>query len=255
MKGRGIKGEGLVNSLIKVCLSHQLWVIIGKYRLCGGRVVSWFYYVGRLLMRLLLLLLTRWRVRGRDNIPGQGPLLIVANHLNLADPPLLGVSLSRKVIFMAKEELFRSPFSSYFVRSFGAFPVHRGQLDREALRQAKRVLADGLALVMFPEATRSKDAQLQPAFSGSALIALRSGAPILPVGITGTEKIKGVAWILRRPVITVNIGHPFYLPSVNSRLTKVKMAELTNFIMVRIADLLPPEYRGNYGQEIRCHEN
>jgi len=156
---------------------------------------------------------------------------------------------------MAKEELFRSRFSSYCVRSFGAFPVHRGQLDREALRQAKRVLADGLALVMFPEATRSKDAQLQPAFSGSALIALHSGAPILPVGITGTERIKGVSWILHRPVITVNIGHPFYLPPVNSRLTKVEMAELTNFIMERIAEVLPPEYRGNYGQEIRCHEN
>ena len=217
--------------------------------------MPWFYYIGRLLMRLVLLLLTRWRVRGRENVPAEGPLLVVANHLNLADPPLLGVSLSRKVVFMAKEELFRSRLSSYFVRNFGAFPVHRGRLDREALRQAKRVLADGLALVMFPEATRSEDAQLQPAFSGSALIALHSGAPILPVGITGTEKIKGVAWVLRRPVITVNIGHPFYLPPVNSRLTKVEMAELTNFIMGRIADLLPPEYRGNYAREVRCHEN
>ena len=206
-------------------------------------------------MKLLLLLLSRWRVRGRDNIPRQGPLLIVANHLNLADPPLLGVSLTRKVVFMAKEELFRSRFSSFCVRSFGAFPVHRGQLDREALRQAKRVLADGLALVMFPEATRSKDAKLQPAFSGSALIALHSGAPILPVGITGTERIKGVSWILHRPVITVNIGHPFYLPPVDSRLTKVEMAELTNFIMGRIAEILPPEYRGNYAAETGCHEN
>ena len=217
--------------------------------------MSWFYYVGRLLMRVLLLLLTRWRVSGRDNIPSGGPLLIVANHINLADPPLLGVSLSRKVVFMAKEELFRSRFSGYFVRSFGAFPVYRGKVDREALRQAKRVFADGLALVMFPEATRSNNAQLQSAFPGSALIALRSGVPILPVGITGTEKIEGIAWILHRPVVTVNIGHPFYLPSVNSRLTKVEMAGLTNFIMGRIAELLPPEYRGNYAREVRRDEN
>jgi len=185
--------------------------------------VPWFYYVGRVIMRLLLLLLTRWRVRGRENIPAQGALLVIANHLDNVDPPLLGVSLSRKVIFMAKEELFRSRFSSYFVGGFGAFPVHRGQLDRES--------------------------------SGSALIALRSGAPILPVGITGTEKIKGVAWMLRRPVITVNIGHPFHLPPVSSKLTKVELAELTNFIMGRIAELLPPDYRGNYAREIKQHEN
>jgi len=208
--------------------------------------VPWFYYVGRVIMKLLLYLLTRWQVRGRENIPSQGPLLVVANHLNLADPPLVSVSLSRKTIFMAKEELFRSRFSSYFVRGFGAFPVRRGQLDREALRQADQFLAQGLALVMFPEGTRSHNAQLQPAFPGSALIAARSGVPILPVGISGTEKIKGIAWILCRPQITVNIGRPFYPPAVGSKLTKVEMAELTNSIMKCIAELLPPKYRGNY---------
>ena len=215
--------------------------------------MPWFYYVGRLVMRMLLMLLTRWRVRGRDNIPSQGPLLIVANHLNLADPPLLGVSLGRKVIFMAKKELFYSRVIGYFIRGFGSFPVHRGQLDRKALRQAEQLLAQGLALVMFPEGKRSKSAQLEPGFSGSALIAWRSGAPILPVGISGTERIKGVGWLLRRPQIIVNIGRPFYLPSVSSKLTKLKLTEHTDFIMERIAGLLPPEYRGNYGGE--GHEN
>jgi len=208
--------------------------------------MPWFYYVGRVMVWVLLSLLTRWRVRGKENIPSQGPLLIVANHLNLADSPLLGVSLSRKVVFMAKEELFRSSFSGYFIRSFGAFPVHRGQLDREALRQAGQALAQGQALGMFPEGMRSRGGQLRRAFHGSALIALRSGAPILPVGITGTEKIKGAAWLLRRPQITVNIGHPFHLPPVSSKLTKAELAELTNYIMGHIAELLPLEYRGHY---------
>jgi 1-acyl-sn-glycerol-3-phosphate acyltransferase len=199
-------------------------------------------------MRILLYLLTRWQVRGRENIPSQGPLLVVANHLNLADPPLIGVSLGRKAIFIAKEELFRSRLSGYFVRNFGAFPIHRGQLDRKALRQAQGVLDQGMALIMFPEATRSNNAQLQLALPGSALIALRGGAPILPVGITGTERLKGAAWLLRRPRIIVNIGSPFHLPPVSSKLTKVELVELTNFIMGHIAELLPVEYRGNYAK-------
>ncbi len=208
--------------------------------------MPWFYYVSRILVRIFFTLLTRWQVKGKENIPSQGPLLIVANHLNLADPPLLFISLSRKAAFMAKEELFRSRLSSYFMRSFSAFPVHRRQIDRQPLRQARQILTEGLALIMFPEGTRSHNAQLQPAFSGSALIALHSGALILPVGIIGTEKIKGIAWLLQRPQITVNIGRPFCLPPVNSKLTKGKLAELTNDIMEHIAELLPQEYRGNY---------
>ncbi len=212
--------------------------------------MPWFYYVARAIVRVLLKLLTRCQVKGRENIPSQGPLLIIANHLSLADPPLLGVSLGRKVIFMAKKELFRFRLIGYFIGSLGAFSVHRGQLDRQAMRQAYQVLADGLTLVMFPEGTRSRSGRLRPAFPGPALIAMRSGAPILPVGIIGTEKIRGVTWLLRRPRITVNIGSPFYLPPVSSRLTKAELAELTNSIMGHIAELLPPEYRGDYaGQE------
>lgn len=209
--------------------------------------MPWFYYVGRVIARALFTLTTRWEVRGRENIPAEGPLLVVANHLNLTDPPLIGISLGRKMMFMAKEELFRSPLTACFVGGFGAFPVHRGKLDRKAIRQSQQVLTDGLALIMFPEATRSKTARLQRAFPGSALIAMRSGVPILPIGIAGTEGVKGIGWILRRPRITVNIGRPFYLPS-SSRLTKDGLIENTTLIMERIAELLPPKYRGVYGK-------
>jgi len=198
---------------------------------------------------MLLLLLTRWDIRGKENVPREGALLVIANHINLADPPLLGVSLGRKVIFMAKKELFHFRVIAYFIGSFGAFPVHRGQMDRKALRQTYQLLAQGQALVMFPEGMRSRSGRLRPAFPGSALVALRSGTPILPVGIAGTEKIKGVTWILRRPQITVNIGHPFYLPPVSSKLTREELAEHTNSMMRHIAELLPPEYRGHYAGE------
>lgn len=195
-----------------------------------------------------MLLLTRWQVKGKENIPCQGPLLIVANHLSLADPPVLGAAISRKAVFMAKEELFQHRFSNYFVRNCGAFPVRRGGLDRKALKQAEQILAQGMALIIFPEGKRSDDSQLQPAFPGSALIASRSGAPILPVGIIGTEKIRGSTWWLHRPRITVNIGHVFQPPSSNGKLTRIERARLTNSIMEHIAGLLPPEYRGDYGK-------
>ena len=208
--------------------------------------MSWFYYFGRFLIRVTLVLFTSLKVKGKKNLPGQGPLLVVANHLSLADPPLLGACLSRKAIFMAKEELFRSRLSRYFIAGFGAFPVHRGQLDRKALRQSEKVLAEGMVLVMFPESTRSKNAQLQTAFPGSTLIALRSDVPILPVGITGTERVKGLRWLLQRPRLTVNVGHPFRLPPVNGKASKTELVELTDFIMRHIAELLPVEYRGSY---------
>ena len=150
---------------------------------------------------------------------------------------------------MAKEELFHAKFSSYFVRNFGTFPVRRGGLDRKALTQAEQFLAQGLALIMFPEGKRSKDAQLQPAFPGSALIASRIGAPILPIGIAGTENIKkNLVWILRRPKITINIGRPFQLPAGN-KPNRAELTQLTNSIMEHIAELLPPEYGGNYSGE------
>jgi len=176
---------------------------------------------------------------------------VVANHLNLADPPLLGVSLGRTVIFMAKEELFRSRLTAYFLSGFGSFPVHRGKLDRQALRSSQQVLADGLALAMFPEASRSRSARLKAAMPGSALIACHSGVPILPVGIIGTEQLRGVGWLFRRPRVTINIGKPFSLPPVEGKLTREKLVEYTDFIMQRIAELLPPQYRGVYAGKKR----
>ena len=217
--------------------------------------MRWFYYVGGFLIRIAFFLLTKRRVTGQENVPAQGPLLIVANHLNIIDPPLISVSIGRKMIFMAKEELFRSKLSSYFIRSYGAFPVSRERLGKETLREAERWLAKGMGLVMFPEGQRSQNAQLQPAFVGSALIASRTGAPVLPVGITGTENIKGATWWLRRPCITVNIGQPLSLPPVSGKLTKSDLTQFTDSIMEHIADLLPPQYRGNYAGVTSKHED
>lgn len=207
-----------------------------------------FYNICRFVIRSVLLPLLCCRVKGKENVPRQGPLLIVANHIQLVDPILISVILNRKVSFMAKEELFRSKFSNFFMRNLGAFPVHRGRIDKTAFSQATRVLAKGRALAIFPEGSRSQDLKLQPAFLGSALIAWRSGALILPIGVSGTEKIRGIAWIWHRPQVIINIGRPFSLPAVQGRLTKENRAELTHSIMSRIAELLPPEYQGGYAE-------
>jgi 1-acyl-sn-glycerol-3-phosphate acyltransferase len=206
-----------------------------------------FYFAANATMKALLIALTRWRVDGKENVPRSGPLIIVSNHLSLIDPPLLGASIPRRICFMAKQELFESLFARTVVVSYGAFPVRRGQLDRQAVRSALKALQNGWVLGMFPEGKRSPDTQLQPAQAGASLIASRSGVPILPVGISGTEHIQGVRFILRRPRVTVTIGRPFSLPSIEGRSTRNRLAQHSDIIMEHIAELLPQSYRGQDG--------
>ena len=208
----------------------------------------WFYHLAKALVQVVLFLFTRWKVNGRENIPREGAVILVANHLALADPPILGVSINRKLKFMAKRELFRPKIADYIMRGFGAFPVYRGRLNRTALNQANQVLAEGMVLAVFPEGKRSNDNQLQSALPGSMLLAVRNRVPMVPVGITGTEGIKGVGWFLHRPEVTINIGKPFFLPSGDGKLSKAKLAELAHLVMRHIAELLPSEYRGNYAE-------
>ena len=205
------------------------------------------YSVVAITTKVLLLSLCRYQVIGRENVPRNGSLIIVSNHLSLADPPLLGASIPRRIVFMSKEELFSSSVR-VAIRALGAFPVRRGKLDREALRRAMIVLESGQILGIFPEGKRSLDGQMNEAELGAAWIALRSGALINPVGINGTEKVKWTDIVFRRNKIIVAIGQPFSLPKSNDRLTKYQLAHATNLIMGRIAEILPEGYRGVYPQ-------
>jgi len=213
-----------------------------------------FYYTCITIMKVLLLTFGQWQVRYLERVPLRGPLIVVSNHMNLADPPLLCASIPRRVVFMAKEELVYSRRGGHLIRAFGALPVRRGALDREALRQTRALLERGMALGMFPEGTRSRNGQMQRAYPGTALIALRSGVPILPVGITGTEKIRNMRQVLARPRITVTIGEPFHLPPLQGRASAAELVDLTKLIMARIARLLPPSYRGVYSGAVEASE-
>lgn len=198
---------------------------------------------------MLFRLLARLKVRGLENVPGEGPLLVVANHLSLADPPLLGVSLGRRVNFMAKRELFRWPAIRYLLGKLGAFPVYRGRLDLGAMRRVYQLLGDGAALVVFPEGKRSRSGELRSALPGAAQIAVRTKVLILPVAIYGTEALERPLGLLSRPEVTVNIGRPFYLPPVNGRVSRRELGHFTTLIMAGVAALLPPSYRGEYGRD------
>lgn len=207
--------------------------------------MRFFLHIARFAVWLIMCLFSDRSVTGRDNIPENGPVLVVSNHMNLADPPIISISLNRLSWFMAKEELFSNWFTGYFIRSFGAFPVKRGQIDRRAISHAIGLLKKGEVLVMFPEAARSTTGSLQPAYSGSALIAARSKVPILPVGISGTENMKGF-WYIRHPRIDVRFGKPFHLPPPEGKVTRQYLDDMTDLIMNRIAALLPEEYHGHY---------
>jgi len=202
-----------------------------------------FYHAAKQTVRMALRLLTRWKVIGKGNLPQEGSAIIIANHMHTVDPLWLAVSVDRKVIFMAKEDLFRNPILGPVVRGCGSFPVRRGGVDREALKKAYELLSQGMVLGMFPEGRRSLSGRLERARTGAARIALRSGVPIVPAGITGTEQLKGKTWILRRPRLTVTIGQPFYPPSHDGKLTKEHIDELAESMMQHIAELLPPEYK------------
>ncbi|MGO8672226.1 MAG: lysophospholipid acyltransferase family protein [Capsulimonadaceae bacterium] len=154
--------------------------------------------------------LGRLEIRGRENIPKTGPVILASNHRAHVDPPYLSTITNRQILFMAKEELFTtSKRFGTLLYNLGAFPVRRGESDRAALRHAIAILKQGQLLGIFPEGTRSFDETLLPPEKGFALIAKQTGAPIVPVAMEGTQNIlpKGTSKIRRGPV-SITIGPP-----------------------------------------------
>ncbi len=199
--------------------------------------------------RPLLNILFSWKVEGRENIPLTGPLILVANHVHVVDPFFLVFGFPRWIHFMAKEELFRSPFLRPWLRWAGSFAIRRGGKIREKqemLKNTRGILERGLILGMFPEGKRSHDGRLRKAKPGSAVIASKTNVSLLPVGIIGTDNVTGISWLWKRPSIIINIGKPFKLPPTYGKMSKSQMQLLTTQLMGKITALLPPEYHGDY---------
>jgi 1-acyl-sn-glycerol-3-phosphate acyltransferase len=180
-----------------------------------------------------------------ERVPRKGPLVVVSNHLGWADPPIYVGTFPRRIVFMAKAELWENGFLNMLGRGHGDIRVRRGEADRQAIKDADAALKSGLAVGIMPEGTRSRDAKLGPGEPGAAFIALRNNVPILPVGIWGTEHIYKPKDLLVRRRVRIQYGDPFVLPSELRR----NLPKATDEIMTSIARLIPERYRGVYAEK------
>ena len=199
------------------------------------------------LMRGALDIFGDWEFNGKENVPEDGPLLVVSNHPSNLDPPLLGAGFPRKLNFLAKSELFKNIIFSSFMKAYGAIPVEFDSRDVRAVIWALHMLKDSAAVALFPEGQRSPATGMTRGVHGAALLAMKSGAPVLPVGIVGTEKV-GPFWqvAIPRGTFRVTIGQPFSVPHVKGRLDTEQLETVTTTIMEHIAELLPSSYKGVY---------
>ena len=184
------------------------------------------------LFKVLFTIFLRLHVEGTENIPKNGPLVIACNHLSLLDPPVLGTAATRKVHFMAKEELF-VPILGDIYKILGAFPVRRGGADRAAIKHGIDILESNQVLAIFPEGTRSKTGKLGKAQPGALMMASKARATIVPACIIGTDyKRQGRIW----PKVTVRFGKPLPFPE-DAIVNKEFLHAMTEDLMQHIARL------------------
>ncbi len=200
--------------------------------------LTWF------LARFLLHLLFGFSIQGKERLPKTGAVILAANHLSILDPIAVGAGVWRPVSFFARADLFRLPILSWLLPRVYAIPVERGESDLNAVKRALRILEKGLAFGIFPEGTRSRTGRLQPFKTGVAAIALRTGTPVVPVAVMGTEKALPVGSRmirLRRPIRVV-FGDPIPVAK-KERPSREDLLRLTREIEAKVAELLDPPYR------------
>jgi 1-acyl-sn-glycerol-3-phosphate acyltransferase len=203
------------------------------------------YNVTRKAFWVFTRLICRYRVSGLEHVPLKGPILIVANHLSWYDPILFGVVLPRRVWFFAKVEIFHWPIIGLFCKLTGQIPVHRGEGDRAALEKSLSYLQEDKALVVFPEGTVTRQEKMIKAHSGAAMLAMRTGATVLPVAHCGTSHVlrSPRTWF---PRVDIQIGKPYIPVPPHEVSRKVALQHITEDMMTRIAEMLPDEKRGIY---------
>jgi 1-acyl-sn-glycerol-3-phosphate acyltransferase len=185
------------------------------------------------------------RIEGLENVPPDGPGIVMINHIAFVDPLVVLANLPRNVVPLAKIEAFHYPVIGIFPKIWAAIPVMREGFDREAIRQALKVLEAGELLLMAPEGTRNPS--LQDAKEGVAYLGSKSGVPIIPVVITGTEGFPSISpsrW--RREGALIQVGSPFRFLPPSKRLDHQTLKKMTDESMYILARMLPEERRGEY---------
>jgi 1-acyl-sn-glycerol-3-phosphate acyltransferase len=232
----------------------QWGVVSGRYEKKRMMMVGWVMYglLYTFFHTMIKLGWWRWRVEGLENLPArdQGGLLLVMNHINWVDIIAVDTLLPFKyrLSWLGKSELFAHPVARWFFHNMQVVPVQRGKRDTTALDTAAEMLRQGAAMLIFPEGHRSRTGILQPGRGGAVRIAMRSGVPMVPMAILGTQH--GMRGTLLRKEVLLRIGQPSTIPPTpNGKIPPDMMATLTEEMMQHIAALLPAEYRGPYQVE------
>ena len=210
---------------------------------------SWFFHPSTAVSGFLARALFSARFEGLENVPRSGPFILAGNHCSNLDPAIIawatGHQIDRVIHFMAKAEMRSWPFAGWLASKTGAIFVRRGEGDRAAQRAALKALSEGRPIGLFPEGTRSRDGHLKAGRDGAAYLAMRTGAPVLPVGISGTHRIfPGKSRWPHSTKVVVRIGEPFTLPHRPAgKLSREELGQGTERIMATIDALLPPDQR------------
>jgi len=200
------------------------------------------YALVRLLLIAVLKPLFRYEVKGRHNIPKSGPVILAVNHASYLDPVMVAMAIGpRPINFMAKAELLKIPVFGVLLKALNTFPVKRGLADKGAIAHSLKLLSNGEVLLIFPEGTRirSNNGQLGKPYPGVTAIALKTGSPIVPIGLVGMGKVLPDGKKLPRfPKLKVRIGEAMHVEKASAADRKEKEAELTNKVMEELERLI-----------------